>query len=111
MTDDHRIAPPGGLTPPGQAAPLGAPPAGAYPDPFGRPGDVVWREPRPVVDGVFTQSEPSDTWVIEHGLGRHPAVVTVDAEGSVFEGAVRYHSASVVVVELNAPVAGAAYLY
>ena len=39
---------------------------------------------------LFTQSIPSDTWVIEHNLGKYPNVTIIDSAGTVVEGSVRY---------------------
>lgn len=59
---------------------------------------------------THTQSVSSDTWVIEHNLGRHPSVVVIDSAGSVIISDVQYDSAYQVTVIFSAAFSGKAYL-
>lgn len=59
---------------------------------------------------THTQSVASDTWVIEHNLGRHPSVVVIDSAGSVIISDVQYDSPYQVTVTFSAAFSGKAYL-
>ena len=59
---------------------------------------------------TFEQSMASDTWEIEHNLGRNPSVVIVDSAGNVFYPAVQYINENKVVVTMNGATTGKAYL-
>jgi len=59
---------------------------------------------------THTQSVASDTWVIEHNLGKHPSVVVIDSAGSVIISDVQYDSAYQVTVTFSASFSGKAYL-
>lgn len=59
---------------------------------------------------IIAQSEPSAVWTLAHGLGRFPSVTLVDDAGDVFGASIRYPDANTVVVTLNAPTGGTAYL-
>ncbi len=59
---------------------------------------------------VFEQGIASDTWVIEHNLGKHPSVTVVDTAGTVFTASVEYNSDNVCTVYINGATKGKAYL-
>ncbi len=59
---------------------------------------------------VHTQSVPSDTWTIEHGLGTYPSVSVVDSAGNTIISDVRYDTTSRLVVTFSASFSGKAYL-
>lgn len=59
---------------------------------------------------VHDQAVASDVWVVDHGLGRFPAIVTVDSAGDEVEGSVRYDSANRITVTFSAPFGGKAYI-
>lgn len=59
---------------------------------------------------VIVQAEPAAVWTLQHGLQRYPSVTLVDDAGDVFGASLRYPDANTVVVTLNAPTAGIAYL-
>lgn len=59
---------------------------------------------------VFTQSLPSDTWVIQHPLGGKPSVTIVDSAETVVIGEVTYNSDTQVTVTFTAAFSGFAYL-
>lgn len=59
---------------------------------------------------TYEQASPSDTWVIDHNLGRHPSVTIVDSSGNVFTPAVSYPTENQCVVEFNGATTGKAYL-
>lgn len=56
------------------------------------------------------QVVPSAEWVVNHMLGRFPAVVVVDSAGESVEGEVYYDSPNVVRLIFCAPFGGEAYL-
>jgi len=58
----------------------------------------------------FTQGNPTAIWVINHTMGRYPAVTIVDSAGSVIEGDIHYVSASQLTITFSAPFAGEGYL-
>lgn len=59
---------------------------------------------------TFEQSSASDSWEIEHNLGRNPSVVIVDSSGNVFYPAVQYINENKIVVTMNGATTGKAYL-
>lgn len=67
-----------------------------------------------VIDRLWTftyeQGVASDTWTIEHNLGRKPTVVVVDSADNVFYPAVQYIDLNTVVVTMNGATTGKAYL-
>lgn len=56
------------------------------------------------------QQTSSYTWVIEHNLGRYPAVSIVDSSGRLVVGNVQYTSNNIVTLTFKAKFAGKAYL-
>jgi hypothetical protein len=56
------------------------------------------------------QGVASDTWVINHSLGKRPSVTVIDSAGDECQGDVTYPSADQVVVYFSAPFSGKAYL-
>lgn len=58
---------------------------------------------------THTQSTPSMTWVIDHGLDYAPNVTVVDSSGRQVEGDVAY-SLGQVIVTFSAAFSGRAYL-
>lgn len=67
----------------------------------------------PGVDGggtyEFTQTSPASTWVVVHGLNRHPSVTIVDSGGSVIISDVRYDSLTQVTISFGSATSGKAY--
>lgn len=59
---------------------------------------------------TYEQGVASDTWVIEHNLGRNPSVTIVDSSGNVFTPAVHYDNENQVTVTMNGATTGNAYL-
>lgn len=59
---------------------------------------------------TFEQGVASDTWVIEHNLGRNPSVTIVDSSGRIFTPAVQYDNENQVTVTMNGATTGKAYL-
>lgn len=59
---------------------------------------------------THNQNTASDTWVIEHNLGKHPAVEVVDSAGSVVVGDVQYDGTNKVTIIFSAPFSGRAFL-
>lgn len=60
----------------------------------------------------FVQTEASDTWTVNHGLGRYPSVIAFDtADGHLrVYGDVRYPSLDTLVVSFSYPLVGELYL-
>lgn len=59
---------------------------------------------------VHTQSVPSASWTVNHGLGTYPSVSVVDSAGNTIISDVRYDTASSLTVTFSAAFAGKAYL-
>ena len=57
-----------------------------------------------------TQSIPESIWVINHNLGKFPAVSVADSSGSEVEGEVLYTDSNTVVITFAASFSGKAYL-
>jgi len=55
-------------------------------------------------------SSATDTWVINHNLGKYPSVSTVDSAGSIINGAITYNSANKITVVFTSATSGKAYL-
>lgn len=58
---------------------------------------------------THTQGLASDTWTINHGLGKYPAITVVDSGGTVVLGGITYVSANVATVEFSTAFSGTAY--
>ena len=59
---------------------------------------------------VFDQAIPSDTWVIQHNLGKYPSVTVIDSAGTQFIVQVEYNSRSQLTIYMNGATTGKAYL-
>lgn len=59
---------------------------------------------------VFEQAIPSDTWVINHNLGKRPSITLVDSSGREFETEREYVNDNQVIVRLLSATTGFAYL-
>ena len=70
--------------------------------PPGPPGDAF--------TAVFAQSSPTTVWLLEHNLGRFPAISLVDTANDQIIGDVSYLDANVARVTFAAPTSGKAYL-
>lgn len=74
--------------------------------PQGIPGEVQVAD----LSYVHTQSVPSDTWTITHGLQFIPSITIVDSAGTVVEGSYNYPDANTVVASFSGAFSGKAYL-
>lgn len=59
---------------------------------------------------IHDQSTASDTWTINHNMGKYPSVSVVDSAGTVCEGTVTYIDSNTVVCHFNGAFSGTAYL-
>ena len=59
---------------------------------------------------TYVQTAASAFWIIQHNLGRYPAVSVVDSAGDEVEGSVIYVDSNQVTVAFSAPFSGNAYL-
>lgn len=60
---------------------------------------------------TFEQGIPSDTWVIQHNLGRHPGVTVVDSAGAVqVPDEINYDTDNQITVKFLGSFAGRAFL-
>lgn len=70
--------------------------------------------PAPSGDGdkyfEFTQDTPSDTWTIDHGLGKNPSVTVVDSADNVVEGDCNYINENKLILSFSSAFSGKAYL-
>jgi hypothetical protein len=64
----------------------------------------------PAMGYTHIQSDPVSTWIIDHPLGKYPAVTVVDSAGDECEGDVTYPLLGRVVIEFMAPFGGKAFL-
>ena len=58
---------------------------------------------------VHEQDTASDTWTIDHNLGKHPAIIVVDSSGQQWLVQVQHNSTSQAVVSLSGAMSGKAY--
>lgn len=59
---------------------------------------------------IHIQGEASDTWTIEHNMGRYPSVTVVDSAGSAVFGDVSYTNENQLTVTFSVAFSGKAYL-
>lgn len=59
---------------------------------------------------TFTQSVPSASWMIAHGMGKHPSVEVTDSSGEVVVGDVYYIDINTVRVDFIGGFSGSAFL-
>lgn len=59
---------------------------------------------------VYEQGVASDTWVIEHNMGKYPSVSLVDSAGTQFDADVEYNSENICTVRMNGATTGKAFL-
>ena len=59
---------------------------------------------------VFNQTEASNIWVIDHNLGKLPAVMVTDSAGSVVEGEIAYNSENRITITFKGGFKGKAIL-
>lgn len=62
------------------------------------------------VEYEHEQGEVSDTWEINHNLGKYPSVTVVDSSGSVVETEVQYIDENNCIILMNGKFKGTAYL-
>lgn len=58
---------------------------------------------------VFDQPTPAATWLVNHSLGKYPAVSIVDSAGTVVYGNVTYVNLNQVQIDFTAAFSGKAY--
>ena len=59
---------------------------------------------------VYTQSISSQTWEIEHNLGKYPSVTIVDSGGNIVIGDVIYDSENKITLKFKSSFSGKVYL-
>lgn len=59
---------------------------------------------------VHDQALSSNTWVVEHNLGKYPSVTVVDSAGTQFIVQVEYNSKNKLTIYMNGATTGKAYL-
>jgi hypothetical protein len=59
---------------------------------------------------IFNQGSASDTWVINHNLGKFPNVTVIDSSGDEIEGNINYVNNQQIVLMFSAAFSGKAYL-
>jgi hypothetical protein len=59
---------------------------------------------------VHDQQTASDTWIINHNLGKFASVGIVDTAGDEVEGEVKHNSNNQVTIKFSAPISGKAYI-
>ena len=59
---------------------------------------------------VYYQSTASDTWTVEHNLGKYPSVTVVDNHGDIVLTDVNYIDPNTVEIVFNGAFSGKAYI-
>ena len=59
---------------------------------------------------IFEQGIASDTWIINHNLGKYPSVSLVDSAGTQFDADVEYNDENTCTVRMNGATTGKAFL-
>lgn len=59
---------------------------------------------------IHDQAVPSDTWVVEHNMGKFPSVTVIDSAGTQFMVQVEYNSRNKLTIYMNGSTTGKAYL-
>lgn len=59
---------------------------------------------------IHTQTIPSDTWTVNHNLGKYPSVTTTNENNEEVIGDVEYINLNTVVLKFNGGFSGKAYL-
>jgi len=59
---------------------------------------------------THAQIVPAQTWSINHGLGRYPAVAVVDSAGTLVLGEIQYLTENAIEIGFSAAFGGKAYL-
>ena len=58
---------------------------------------------------VYTQSIPSDIWIVQHNLGKKPAITVSDSAGTIVVGQYTYLDDNTVKLEFVGAFSGKAY--
>lgn len=59
---------------------------------------------------TFVQTVASATWIVQHNLGKFPAVTVVDSSGHEVVGDISHSNPNSLTIFFSAPFAGSAYL-
>ena len=78
--------------------------------PKGSKGDKGDKGDAADVSHTYTQSIPSDTWVIAHNLNFIPNVTVQDSAGTIIEGEITYSNSNNLTVHFTDAFSGKAYL-
>lgn len=78
--------------------------------PKGSKGDKGDKGDAADVSHTYTQSIPSDTWVIAHNLNFIPNVTVQDSAGTIIEGEITYTNSNNLTLTFNSAFSGYAYL-
>lgn len=68
-----------------------------------------WVTPTPT-NYIHLQDVPSDTWVIEHNLGKYPSVNIVDSANDDVIGEINYNNINQITLTFTASFSGKAFL-
>lgn len=71
---------------------------------------LLTTEAQPQQTFVFTQTSASDSWVVNHNLGKYPSVTVVDSAGTTVIGDVQYLDKDNIVIRFSSPFTGIVYL-
>lgn len=61
------------------------------------------------VSHVHTQGVPSETWVVQHNLGKVPAITVIDSSGDEVRGDTRHDSINQATLTFAYPFSGSAH--
>ena len=100
-TELLEVAAQGPMGPQGPVGPMGPQGPKGDPGPMGPPGDTHY---------THIQAVASDTWVIDHNLGKYPSVSVVDSANDEVEGSVNHVNPMRVILVFSAPFSGKAFL-
>ena len=59
---------------------------------------------------IHDQAVPSDTWVVQHNMGKFPSVTVIDSAGTQYITQVEYNSGNQLTIYMNGATTGKAYL-
>ena len=100
-TELLEVAAQGPMGPQGPVGPMSPQGPKGDPGPMGPPGDTHY---------THIQAVASDTWVIDHNLGKYPSVSVVDSANDEVEGSVNHVNPMRVILVFSAPFSGKAFL-
>lgn len=95
---------------PGQRGPAGPQGTPGSAGPQGPQGEQGPPGETPVIAYTHVQNAVSSTWTINHNLGFHPNVTTLDSAGTTIEGSISFTDVNQLTITFSVGLTGTAYL-